>query len=77
MNSLSLSRTVESLITCLHISISFLQLSYNYIFAVKVSSNKKKKTLMYKQMEIFHKSFQYSPSNLSDFIEFILLVQSV
>ena len=26
-------------------------------------------------MEIFHHSFQYTPSNLSDFIEFILLQQ--
>ena len=28
-------------------------------------------------MEIFHISFQYTPLNLSDFIEFILLLQSM
>ena len=28
----------------------------------------KPKKLRYKQMEIFHQCFQYTPSNLSDFI---------
>ena len=35
------------------------------------------KNLKYKQMEIFHQSFQYTPSNLSDVIEFSFLPQSM
>ena len=35
-------------------------------FFLKVSSNKK---LRYKQIEIYHQCFQYTPLNLSDFIE--------
>ena len=40
----------------------------------KKKNNKKK--LRYNQMESFHQIFQYTPSNLSDFIEFTLILQS-
>ena len=33
--------------------------------------------LSYKQMEIFHQCFQYTPSNLSNFIECSFLLQSI
>ena len=33
------------------------------------------KKLRYKQMVVFHKSFQYTPSNLSDFIVRSFLLQ--
>ena len=36
-----------------------------------------KKNSKCKQMEVFHESLQYTPSNLSDFIEFSLLLQSM
>ena len=37
----------------------------------------KPKKQRYKQMEIFHQCFRYTPSNLSDFIECSFLLQSV
>ena len=43
-------------------------------YSIKVLSNK---SLRYKQMEIFHQIFQYTLSNFSDFIELILLLQSM
>lgn len=39
----------------------------------KLSSNKK---MRYKQIENFHKNFQYTPSNLSDFVECSFFLQS-
>ena len=33
--------------------------------------------LRYKQMEIFHQGFQYTPSNFSDFVEYSFRLQSM
>ena len=53
----------------------FIYVYISWIYTVWTLRFRQTKKLRYKQMEIFHQCFQYTPSNLYDFIECSFLLQ--